>query len=105
LTGVEVALETGTPLGLIAAVRDGSIDAAVVAPPGPAEGPRVTPVELLPLVAALPAPEARDFEAGIALERLDPERLIVLERAANPALHDAVVSLCRTAGIAPTLIE
>ena len=105
LTGVEVALETGTPLGLIAAVRDGAIDAAVVALPAPAKGLRVTPLEMLPLVAALPAPEARDLEAGVALERLDPDRLIVLERAANPALHDAVVSLCRTAGIAPTLIE
>ena len=105
LTGVEVALETGTPLGLIAAVRDGSIDAAVVALPAPAKGLRVTPLEMPPLVAALPAPEARDFEAGVTLERLDPDRLIVLERAANPALHDAVVSLCRTAGIAPALIE
>ena len=31
--GIEIALETGTPLGLIAGVRDGAVDAAVVSLP------------------------------------------------------------------------
>jgi DNA-binding transcriptional LysR family regulator len=105
LAGVDVALETGTPLGLIAGVREGAIDAAVVALPAPTKGLWVTPLEAQPLVVALPAAEARDLDGAVALERLDPDRLVVLERPANPALHDAVVSLCRTAGIAPALVE
>jgi DNA-binding transcriptional LysR family regulator len=105
LTALEVALETGTPLGLIAGVRERELDAAVVALPAPTKGLRVTPLEAQPLVAALPAAEARELEAGVTLEGLDPERLVVLERAAHPALHDAVVSLCRNAGIAPVLVE
>jgi DNA-binding transcriptional LysR family regulator len=42
--GLEVALETGTPLGLIAAVRDGAVDAAVVSLPAPTKGLCVTPL-------------------------------------------------------------
>jgi DNA-binding transcriptional LysR family regulator len=29
----------------------------------------------------------------------------MLPRAANPALHDAVVTLCRQAGLSPTFVE
>ena len=103
--GIEIALETGTPLGLIAGVHDGALDAAVVWLPAATKGLRVTALETQPLIVALPAAHARAFDDGIALEQFDPERLIVLQRAANPALHDAVVSLCRAAGVAPALVE
>ena len=53
--GVEIALETGTPLGLIAAVREGMLDAAVVSLPAPTKGLTVTRLGSQPLVAALPA--------------------------------------------------
>jgi DNA-binding transcriptional LysR family regulator len=103
--GIEIALETGTPLGLIAGVRDGAVDAAVVSLPAATKGLRVTTLEAQPLIVALPSAHARALDDAVALEQLDPERLIVLERAANPALHDAVVSLCRAAGVAPALVE
>src|SRR4051794_19712727 len=103
--GIEIALETGTPLGLIAGVRDGAVDAAVVSLPAATKGLRVTTLETQPLILALPAARARAFDDAVALEQLDPERLIVLQRAANPALHDAVVALCRAAGVAPALVE
>lgn len=103
--GIDITLETGTPLGLVARVRDGAVDAAVVSLPAATNGLRVTTLETQPLVVALPAARARAFDDGVALERLDPERLIVLERAANPALHDAVVAQCRAAQVAPALVE
>ena len=103
--GVEISLETGTPLGLIAAVREGMLDAAVVSLPAPTKGLTVTSLGSQPLVAALPATAARGLDEGVTLEHLDPDRLIVLPRAANPALHDAVVSLCRSAGVAPALVD
>jgi DNA-binding transcriptional LysR family regulator len=103
--GLEVALETGTPLGLIAAVRDGAVDAAVVSLPAPTKGLCVTPLEPQALIVALPSADARGHEDGVALASLQPDRLVVLPRHANPALHDAVVAECRSARIAPTLVE
>jgi DNA-binding transcriptional LysR family regulator len=102
---IEISLEAGTPLQLIGDVRDGTIDAAVVALPAPTKGLRITTLGRQPLVAALSGPDVHGLDTGLTLERLDPERLIVLPRDANPALHDAVVSVCRTAGVSPTLIE
>jgi DNA-binding transcriptional LysR family regulator len=103
--GIDISLETGTTLSLLAAVRDGSVHAAVVALPAPTKGLRITTLGSQPLVAALSANEARALDDGLTLERLDPERLVVLQRDANPALHDAVISRCRSAGIAPRLVE
>ena len=39
------------------------------------------------------------------IERLAPERLVTLPRDANPAFHNAMVSMCRDAGLSPTLLE
>jgi DNA-binding transcriptional LysR family regulator len=102
---VEVSLETGAALRLIQAVRDRQLDAAVVGLPAPTKGLRVTTLGHQSLVAALPAATARGLEAGITLERLAPERLVMLPRDANPALHDAVVSLCHQAGLSPRFVE
>jgi DNA-binding transcriptional LysR family regulator len=56
-------------------------------------------------VAALPVTHARATDPTLSLERLAPERLLVLPRETNPAFHNAVVSICRDAGVAPTLVE
>jgi DNA-binding transcriptional LysR family regulator len=104
-TCIDISLEAGTPLGLLAAVRDGGLDAAVLALPAPTKGLRITTLGHQRFVAALPATDIRVLHGDLTLERLDPERLIVLPRAANPALHDAVVSMCRSAGVSPALVE
>jgi len=44
-------------------------------------------------------------QAAIDLERLAPERIVLLPREANPAFHDAVVSTCHDAGLSPTFVE
>jgi len=103
--GLDISLETGTTLSLLAAVRDGSVHAAVVALPAPTKGLRITTLGNQPLIAAVPASDARGLDGDLTLEQLDPERLVVLPRDANPALHDAVISVCRSAGISPTLVE
>jgi DNA-binding transcriptional LysR family regulator len=41
----------------------------------------------------------------IALERIAPERIVVLPRDADRPLYDAVLAACCAAGISPTLIE
>jgi len=102
---VEVRLETGAALSLIDSVRERRLDAAVVGLPAPTKGLRTTTLGRQNVVAALPMASARGLELGLTLERLDPERLVTLPRAANPAFHDAVISLCRDAGLSPALVE
>ena len=41
----------------------------------------------------------------VALERIAPERIVVLPRDADRPLYDAVLAACSAAGISPTLIE
>jgi DNA-binding transcriptional LysR family regulator len=102
---VQISLETGPTLRLIADVRAQRLDAAVVGLPAPANGLRATGVGHQSAVAALPVTHPLAVDSAISLERLAPERLVTLPRETNPAFHNAVVSICRDAGLSPTLIE
>jgi DNA-binding transcriptional LysR family regulator len=102
---VEVSLETGATLALIQSVQDQRLDAAVVGLPAPTRGLRATSLGEQSMMVALPAGDARGFESEITLRELAPERLVMLPRDANPALHDAVVSLCHQAELSPAFVE
>jgi DNA-binding transcriptional LysR family regulator len=101
----EISLETGATHQLIQSVRDLRLDAVIVGLPAPTKGLRATSLGDQSLVAAVPASSPLAFESELTLERLDPDRLVMMPRDANPALHDAVVSLCRDAGLSPVLAE
>jgi DNA-binding transcriptional LysR family regulator len=101
----EISLETGATHQLIQSVRDLRLDAVIVGLPAPTKGLRATSLGDQSLVAAVPASSPLAFESELTLERLDPDRLVMLPRDTNPALHDAVVSLCRDAGLSPVLAE
>jgi hypothetical protein len=73
--------------------------------PAPAKGLRVTPLGAEGAVVVLPVTHARAIDPTIALERLAPERLVLLPREANPAFHNAIVALCHRAGLSPTFVE
>jgi DNA-binding transcriptional LysR family regulator len=102
---VDVSLETGATHQLIQSVRDQRLDAVVVGLPAPVKDLRVTSLGDETLVAALPAASPKAFEPELTLERLNPERLVMLPRDANPALYDGVVAVCRDAGLSPLLVE
>jgi DNA-binding transcriptional LysR family regulator len=102
---VEVALETGPALGLIDAVRSDQLDAAVVGVPAPTRGLRATPAGHEGVIAALPVTHPLATGAPVPIERLAPERLVALPRDANPAFHNAIVSMCRDAGLSPAIAE
>jgi DNA-binding transcriptional LysR family regulator len=102
---VQVSLETGPALGLIEAVRSDQLDAAVVGLPAPTRGLRATPAGHEGIVAALPVTHPLATGAPVPIERLAPERLVMLPREANPAFHNAIVSMCRDVGLSPALIE
>jgi DNA-binding transcriptional LysR family regulator len=102
---VEIALETGPAHRLVEELRARRLDAVITSLPAPTSGLRTTLLGEQRAVAVLPALHPLATDAAIPLERLAPERVVVLPRDANPAFHDAVVSMCRTAGLAPALVE
>jgi DNA-binding transcriptional LysR family regulator len=102
---VHVDLTTGPSLRLFEAVRTQRLDAVITSLPAPTNGLRVTPLGEQGAVAVLPAAHRQALGSAISLERLAPERLVVLPRAANPAFHNAIVAMCHNAGLAPTFVE
>jgi DNA-binding transcriptional LysR family regulator len=102
---VQVDLTTGSSLRLIEDLRAQRLDVVLTSMPAPAKGLRVTPLGAEGAVVVLPVTHARAVDPTIALERLAPERLVLLPREANPAFHNAIVALCHRAGLSPTFVE
>jgi DNA-binding transcriptional LysR family regulator len=102
---VQVDLQTGPALRLIEEVRARRLDATVTSLPAPTNGLRVTPLGEQRAVAVVPVTHAQAVQPAVALERLAPERLVVLPRDANPAFHNAILSMCHVAGLSPALVE
>ena len=102
---VQIGLETGPALRLVGEVRANRLDAVVVGLPAPTNGLRATPAGHQRIVAALPVTHPHAMGPAISLERLAPERLVVLPADTNPAFHNAMVSVCRDAGLSPTFAE
>jgi DNA-binding transcriptional LysR family regulator len=101
----QVQLETGATLRLIEEVRAERLDAAVVSLPAPTNGLHATSLGQQGAVAVLPVGHSQAARPAIDLDRLAPDRIILLARESNPAFHDSVVSACRDAGLSPMFVE
>jgi DNA-binding transcriptional LysR family regulator len=102
---LQTTIEPGSGLELVDAVRGGELDVAVVSLPVPTAGVRVTPLGEQRAVAVFPVDHEHAVKPHVALERIAPERIVVLPRDADRPLYDAVLAACCAAGISPTLIE
>jgi DNA-binding transcriptional LysR family regulator len=102
---VQVSLETGGAVRLIEEVRANRLDAAVVGLPAPTSGLRAISAGAEGVVAALPVTHPQAVNPIVSIDRLAPERLIVLPADTNPSFHNAVISLCRDAGLSPAFVE
>jgi DNA-binding transcriptional LysR family regulator len=102
---LDIRLQTGPAVSLVEDVREGRLDVAIVGVPAPTSGLRVDSLGHQAPVAVLGASDALAREPGLTLRRLAPEQLVMLPRDANPALHNAIVSHCHRAGVAPALME
>jgi DNA-binding transcriptional LysR family regulator len=105
IPNVQTTIEPGAGLDLVDAVRGGELDVAVVSLPVPTTGVRVTPLGEQRAVAVFPVGHEHAVKPHVALERIAPERMLVLPRDADRPLYDAVLATCCAAGISPTLIE
>ncbi|WP_330184479.1 LysR substrate-binding domain-containing protein [Nocardia sp. NBC_01503] len=85
-------------------VADGTLDAAFVRAPEPAENPELDflPAWDDPLVVALPARHPLAEESSVRLADLAALPLRLTERRNHPALVDLVLSACQRAGFEPT---
>jgi DNA-binding transcriptional LysR family regulator len=101
---VQVDLETGPALRLIEELRARRLDAVVAALPAPVSGLQITPLGEQHAAVALPAAHPHANDSAVALEQLAPERLVMLPREVNPAFHNAVVAMSRSAGLSPTFV-
>ena len=89
---VQVDLETGPALRLIEELRAGRLDAVVTALPAPTNGLQATPLGCAARGRSrCRRPTRTRIAPSIALERLAPERIVVLPRDVNPAFHSAVI--------------
>jgi DNA-binding transcriptional LysR family regulator len=86
-------------------VRAGELDVAVVSLPVPTTGLRVTPLGEQRALALFPVGHEHAVKPHVALERIAPERIVVLPRDADRPFYDAVLATCSAAGISPTLVE
>lgn len=105
MSSLEASLEPGSCLELIQAVRAERLDAGIVSLPAPTAGLRTTALGDQRAVAALPVSHREAMKSEISLERVAPERIVVLPRDANRPFYDAVVATCRNAGLSPTLVD
>ena len=104
IPNLQTILEPGHAVELIAAVRDERLDAAVVSLPAPTNGLRTTALGAERAIAALPIGHRHAVQETINLNRIAPERILVLPRESNPPFYDAVVAACRSAGLSPSLV-
>jgi DNA-binding transcriptional LysR family regulator len=102
---LDTTLDSGSARDLIEAVRDERLDAAVIPLPAAVSGLRVTELGDEHAIAAVPIGHDHATRSVIDLEQVAPERLLLLPRDANRALHDSVVAALHQAGLAPTLVE
>jgi DNA-binding transcriptional LysR family regulator len=105
IPNLQTTIEPGSGLKLVDAVRAGELDVAIVSLPVPAAGVRVTPLGEQRAVAVFPVGHEHAVKPHVALERIAPERIVVLPRDADRPLYDAVLAAGCAAGISPTLIE
>ena len=102
---VESSMQQGDALELREAVRSHRLDAAIVSLPGRTAGLRATALDEQRMVAVLPVGHRHAVLSHVRLAQLAPERIVVLPRRVDRALHDAIVASLRNAGLAPTLVE
>ena len=103
--GIEIVPEAMQARRAVEDVRNGRLDIAVVALPAPVSGMKVTPLAVERTVAAVSDRHVLSGRPEIAIEDLAETSLVLLPRATNPPLYDGVIAACRSARIAPRLLE
>jgi DNA-binding transcriptional LysR family regulator len=101
----QTSLRPGPVHALLEAVREGRLEVAVVPLPVAADGLRTVRIGYQSAVAAMPVDHRHSGERLLHLNKLAPERVMVLPREANRPFYDGVISSFKELGLSPTLVE
>ncbi len=101
--GVRLALQEGTTDTLLAALKQGEIDAGLVLPPVDDGSLRYVPLFHDTLVAALPAARRPARGGSISLKSLAQEPFVLFPRQVGSGLYDLIVAFCRRTGFSPRI--
>lgn len=102
---VELSLRELSPSEQIEAIKEGRLDVGFVRGPLDDVGLRSEVVRREPLVVALPADHRLAGRSRIALAALAREPFVVFPRQRGPAFFDQIVSMCRSAGFTPHIVQ
>ena len=103
---VAFSLEERTTPGLVAAVRNETVDVAFVRPiHGSSEGLGMETVVDEDLMVALPSGHPLARRRHIPLLALSIEPFVLFSRTVGAGLHDEIVSACRKAGFSPRVVQ
>ncbi len=103
--GIEILLESGSPLKLAEDVRQGRLDAAVVCLPAPLGDLRLTSLGDEQAVCAVPEGHRFASQGSVRPDEIAEAPIVMLPRAHNPAFYDAVISAWRASGVAAAPLE
>lgn len=103
---VALTLEERTTPGLVAAVRNETVDMAFVRPLlGDDEGLAVQAVLDEDLMVALPSGHPLATRRKVPLLALSIEPFVLFSRTVGAGLHDEIISACRLAGFSPRVVQ
>lgn len=105
LPSVAVEARVVSSVELPAAVTGRDLDLALVRCPRDEKGLSCVLVRREALGVLVPAGHPWQERASLSLDELADERLVLHERAANPAHYDLIVEACRGAGFEPRLMS
>ena len=86
-------------------LRDGEIHAGFLRLPASDRALTVRRIVREPLVAVLPERHPLARRRSLPLRALRGERLILFPRSHAPGYYDALVAICRQAGLEPTIVQ
>ncbi|WP_243712210.1 LysR substrate-binding domain-containing protein, partial [Burkholderia pyrrocinia] len=101
--GVLIHCEESNSPALVDKVLEARVDAALVRLPVDCRDLAVQPLVEERFLAVLPSGHRHGAEPVLALHALSDDPLVLFPRAIGPALYDAIVGACWTAGFTPAL--
>jgi DNA-binding transcriptional LysR family regulator len=105
LPGLEVDARVMATAAILDAVGDGTIDAGLVRCPPARDGIEARVVRRERQGVLLRRDHALAAGTAVALADLGDAAVLLHPRAANPGHYDAVLALCRAAGVEPRVLE
>lgn len=105
LPGVTLRIDDRDGVDIAAAIRAGTIDAAIVRAPFSADGVIVETLHRDTFVAMLSAAHPLATGQDVAIGDLADSPFILFPREASPGFHDTIIGLCASAGFSPNIVQ